>query len=320
MTTKEVGDDKVMVANSLLIGASANSEPMTLEASPAGVICPRTEYFTIKNVKFHNYNFAGAHAIGDCSHCDSCTETDSGARTVKTQQLKFVNVDRRISYNTPFRGIYYDLDGTLTGIGPNTWATRDYPHLLQPECKLLKTMYDGVICDNTVQVRRISFHGYSPRTLEGAPLKIFKWDDSILQQYTNVTSQYLLSSKDYTQTESKQVGDPGNAFTAAFVTGHNYHIHWGLGVDIERMQIQISERWEENDKDIMLVHNFTEKRMAINVTLDKVLVPNNTLSSNVAMRQTGQNIVYNDTDYFDRKEIRIMINGKGRQEYIRRNI
>ena len=133
-TTNAIGDDRVMVYDSLLVGASENSEPMTLEASPAGVICPRREWFTIKNVRFHNYNFKDAHAIGDCSHCDSCTETDSGARTVKTKELKFFNVKRKIMYHTPFRGIFLDLDGTLTGLGPNTWATKNYPHLEQPEC------------------------------------------------------------------------------------------------------------------------------------------------------------------------------------------
>jgi len=43
-------------------------------------------------------------------------------------------VPRRIKYQFPFREIINDLDGSLTGLGANTWATYAYPHTDQPEC------------------------------------------------------------------------------------------------------------------------------------------------------------------------------------------
>jgi hypothetical protein len=96
-----------MVENGLVIGKSSNEEPTLLSKSPHGVISPRTEYFTVKNTKFYNFNFNNAAALGDCSHCFHPAATDSGARTTKTIGLYFDStVTKRIKYQYPNTGIY----------------------------------------------------------------------------------------------------------------------------------------------------------------------------------------------------------------------
>jgi hypothetical protein len=40
------------------------------------------------------------------------------------------------------------------------------------------SVYDGQICDNNVQVRRVAFHGVNPSWIEGLNLRIAKFDDS----------------------------------------------------------------------------------------------------------------------------------------------
>lgn len=70
-------------------------------------------------------------ALGSCSHCfKQChNSTDSGARTVKFSNIYFdSSVTKKIRYQFPYRAIYQDLDGTLTGLGPNTWATPGWNH------------------------------------------------------------------------------------------------------------------------------------------------------------------------------------------------
>jgi hypothetical protein len=89
-------------------------------------------------------------AIGTCSNCEDPLSTDSGARTVIFSGLKFNNTEKRIIYNTPYRDILYDLDGTLTDLEPGTWATPLYPHNLQPECSVSMDIHNGIICDSTV--------------------------------------------------------------------------------------------------------------------------------------------------------------------------
>jgi len=66
----------------------------------------------------------------------------------------------------------------LTGLGPNTWATRDYKWLLQKECKVEREVYDGIICDSTVQLRRVEIWGASPSGIFFlARANIMRWDD-----------------------------------------------------------------------------------------------------------------------------------------------
>jgi hypothetical protein len=117
----------------------------------------------VQNVKFYNFNWRNAAAIGSCSHCTHDPSTDSGARTVKFKGLTFdKSVTKKIRYETPFRAIYYDLDGSLTGKGPGSWATPYFKHHTQKECVKDMAVYHGMICDNTVQVRRIAFQKTIP--------------------------------------------------------------------------------------------------------------------------------------------------------------
>lgn len=58
--------------------------------------------------------------------------------------------------------VFQDLDGTLTGLQPNSWATYRYKWNHHKECQYLLDVYDGVICDNTSQIRRVVFHAGEP--------------------------------------------------------------------------------------------------------------------------------------------------------------
>jgi hypothetical protein len=37
--------------------------------------------------------------------------------------MQFFNVNKRIKYQSPVKGIFLDIDGTTTDQGPNSWAT-----------------------------------------------------------------------------------------------------------------------------------------------------------------------------------------------------
>jgi hypothetical protein len=269
-------------------------------------------------VKFHNYNFNNAAALRDCPHCTFHTETDSGARTARTKGLRFYNVDRRIRYNYPFRGIFWDLDGSLTGLGPNTYATRDYPHLMFPECTLNKEVYDGIICDHTTQLRRIAFYDHQPtKDFQDDYMKIMQWDSNILEQYESNMSGYLEDLSKYTIVAEKDLRDPNNGYTAVFATGHTYKYHYGTILNFDAMKVELSERWQPSDKDVFLYHNFTDKRVYINVTIDDVQKPNGTLLGTPSLYQTGYNLVFNETDPM---EFRMVVNGKQGNERRRRTI
>jgi len=179
-------EDGAMVKGGLIVGMSNNHEKRLDEIkrySPHGIIGPRSENFTVDGTSFFNFNIHNASALGSCSHCYHDQATDSGVRELHYKNLKFddATVPRRIRYGYPYKAIFKDLDGSLTGLGPNTWATRDYKWLLQKECKVDREKYDGIICDSTVQLRRVEIWGAEPSNIFFlARANIMRWDDDQL--------------------------------------------------------------------------------------------------------------------------------------------
>lgn len=134
--TSETMDGTAQIVSGLVVGKTENTEESLDQASPHGVITAQKENFQVHNVKFYNYNFNSAAGLGSCSHCHHPASTDSGSRQTTFSGLYFDDstVPRRIRYNFPNRAIFYDLDGTLTGLTAGSWATSYYPSLNQPEC------------------------------------------------------------------------------------------------------------------------------------------------------------------------------------------
>jgi len=177
----------------LIIGRSGNTEESLDFSSPHGIITPRSDNFVVDGARFYYLDFQGAAALGSCSHCFHGAATDSGARTVKFLNLEFdETVPRRIAYQTPWQAIYNDLDGSLTGLGPNSWATPDYTRHHVPECTVSLETHGGVICDSTSQVRRMAFYG-ATRThiFDGMHMSVLLYDDEVLEAQSSI-EDYLL--------------------------------------------------------------------------------------------------------------------------------
>jgi hypothetical protein len=228
----------------------------------------------VKNVKFYNFDFNDASALGSCSHCFHPRATDQGARTVTFSNMFFDTdtVPRRIRYQEPFKAIFYDIDGTLTDLGPKTWATfyqrsHDYWDACQYDDDL-EDKFNGVICDNTVEVRSIKFHSYTPTSMNNKALKVLPYDDDILDSFdmtpdetTNTTEydDYIVDRDNYGNFVWKM--EPSKDWSIPFVTGHKYKIHWGLvGVDFDTMQVTVNQPYIESDQSLYLIHNFTDVR------------------------------------------------------------
>lgn len=131
-------------------------------------------------------------ALGSCSHCYLSCSTDSGARTVKWSGLQFdeATVPRRIRWETPYREIFHDLDGSLTGLGANSWATPYWRHNDHPtECQHLPDKFDGLICNPTIQIRRLVFENYDPDIFLMMDIKLLQIDDSIVGSMDNTTKK-----------------------------------------------------------------------------------------------------------------------------------
>lgn len=88
-----------------------------------------------------------------------------GAYTTKTSNLKFDStVNRRIAFGSPAKGIFHDLDGTLTdlhSIGADSYVGAYYSHNEWPECTVDRDVYSGILCPNPYAIVRLVFWGAS---------------------------------------------------------------------------------------------------------------------------------------------------------------
>ena len=244
--TDRSGDGLAQIKDATIVGKTLNTEELLEIAEPRGIIAARTENFTIDGVKFYNFNWNRAAALGDCSHCFHPAATDAGARHTTVRNLYFDStVTKKVRYQFPYLGIFYDETGTLTGKGPNSWAAGyTKQNEAWPECETNLDVFDGQICDNRVQVRRLAW--YNPTKLAlfvGQAMYILPWDDSIIAAQANKT-EYILNRTNYGKILFKEKRDPFQSWTFPFVTGHKYKVHWaGTGVDFESMRIEMSEKW-----------------------------------------------------------------------------
>ena len=86
---------------------------------------------------------------------------------------------------------------------------------------------------------------------------------------------YILNQENYGTIAFKPKLKPKNSWAVPMITGHKYKIHWGTtGLDFEQMQLSLSQRWEETDRPIYIVHNFTDGREAIETRFNGELIPN----------------------------------------------
>jgi hypothetical protein len=276
--TEDIAPGFAKIIGGLVIGRSSNTEEALDNATPHGIITPRTENFSIEGTKFYNFDFgnswSNAAPLGTCSHCFHPAATDSGARTVKTSGLFFdeATVPVRIRYQFPYRCIFADQDGTLTDQGPNTWATAYWKHHEQPECTFdadSLTKYGGVTCDSSIQVRRIAFHDPSPAQVLNMEMKILPFEavDVAAKKADGSYETWVDNASNYGVIPYKEKLNPMNSWAIPFVTNHRYRIHWAEGLDFERMRVELSDAWETTDYNVLVNMNFTDVREAVNFTV-----------------------------------------------------
>ena len=144
----ETGLGTTRIEDALIVGYSANGGDFK-EYTTKGIFTPRSDGFMVKNVRFYNFGGSDMAALASCSHCWHPASTDSDARTIRFSELKFFNVSKKISFITPRKAIFLDLDGSLTESqsGPK-FITPYYPYNDVPECKRDDNVYDGLVCSN----------------------------------------------------------------------------------------------------------------------------------------------------------------------------
>ena len=239
---------------------------------PRGIITPRTEGFHAKGLSFFSFDTDSMAAIGTCSHCFKATSTDSGARTVLTEDLWFdsVSSDHKIKYGYPYKAIINDLDGSLTNRGAGSWATPNFKFngADHPECDIMEDIYDGLTCSNNVEVRRVSFYGATPWD------KFRSWPayfgringDQTLDQLNGTDLDAFVDVEgNFGSVPYKWSLDPVRSWTAPFVTDSSYFMWTGNRDDFDWMQISITNHTKPGDKALYMFMDHLDQREKIDV-------------------------------------------------------
>jgi hypothetical protein len=131
---------------------------------------PQTENFQVSGATFVNYGDFGA--ISGCASCDSDAFLAQGGYTVRFDGLRFVNTTRRTKWTAPFKDIFVDLDGSLTG-HVNGSVSPFFAFNQWPECVANLTMFDGgIACDGSVRTRRLQVDNVDPAALDFLQMRI----------------------------------------------------------------------------------------------------------------------------------------------------
>jgi hypothetical protein len=233
-----------------------------------------------------------------------------GARTSTIEKLWFdpETVTKRISWNFPGRAILYDLDGSTTGKGPNSWATPYFKHNEQDGCTRddETSNIPSLFCDNRVEVRKLYFSSFSPNhRFKLQPMRILRFDDDLIMSVNK--EEYVGDKENYTSYPWLKSG-----WTVPFVTGHKYKISWGNnGLDWDKMKVTLSERWTENDQSIYFVHNFTDVREAFDVKVNSMKIDDPPYLNDTILfpkdYQLGNNVIFPTNDV---REFHFIVNGK----------
>eukprot|EP00048_Salpingoeca_helianthica_P015090 m.224971 g.224971 ORF g.224971 m.224971 type:complete len:4030 (+) comp16594_c0_seq1:296-12385(+) len=181
---------------------------------------PQNEFFYVSGATMVNYGSAGA--IAGCADCNSDENLRQGGYTVRFERLTFINSPVRTHWNEPRKDILVDLDGTLTGYsGVGGTVTPFYGFNAWPECPRGGAMFkDGLVCNSSVQVRRLQLDAVDPRELDF--------------QVIRLTSGAGSGTVRFRPKESY-------GWVIPIVNGHEYKTSFVSLVDWERMRIRYSE-------------------------------------------------------------------------------
>ena len=64
----------------------------------------------------------------------------------------------------------------MTNLGKFSWAIPYFEHNAWPECTVDRDIYDGIICPDSVQVRRVELRGMGDK-FEDTKLKIIQFSE-----------------------------------------------------------------------------------------------------------------------------------------------
>jgi hypothetical protein len=140
----------------------------------AAVHMPANEDLYIDGAAFVNFGPA-VRPLVTCNECDDPgANPTNGGFTTRTSRLEFSGTDRFVDFAPPMKEIVWDLDGSLTSRGPNSyvvppWGWNDFPDVCAPG----GYPFDGAqLCGPGVEVRKVQVQAPLTKATDYLPLAL----------------------------------------------------------------------------------------------------------------------------------------------------
>lgn len=240
--------ETLVVEDAWIVGTSENAgdHSIYIHKATKGLITSRDDYLVAKGIHFYNFG-TKMTAIETCSHCEFTCSTDSGARTTFFERLTFNNVTQRVRFNVPYKEILVDRDGSLTEAGSSGVVTFFYNHLNVPGCTRNEAVFNGLVCDQSVIIRRTVIYAAVPYDNLGMQaINISRIDNGVAQNASSISFR------------AKE--RPNNNWAIPFVTGQTYSLYWANRADFDKITIDPSSVYRYDDAPITLIFNHSEYR------------------------------------------------------------
>lgn len=240
------------IAN-LLSVAQVASEGQRIGPNKVSIFAPQNEYFYVSGANFVNYLSRGA--LAGCAECSKSSDMKQGGYTFRFEKLNFVNTAKRTKWTKPFKQIFWDKDGSLTGIVNGTASPFKLYNLHEPVCvRVLEVLDDAVVCDASSPLRRLQIDGVKPDVLD------FK-DIAITNVNQNFDVVQFLPKERY-----------GWAFPIS--EGHKYELEFDSIVDWTSLQLRYSEPdYVQSGEWLHLTFPHIDYRHSYQVTYGDRVVP-----------------------------------------------
>jgi hypothetical protein len=141
-------------------------------------------------------------------------------------------VDARIKWRWPHKGIFHDLDGTLTGQGADSYVSAYWKHNDWPECEVDLAVYDGIVCPYPYQFERIVFTE-ADGDIEYEDLYTWQYDNTQVMDMTDEEKEQYLVKENASTVDWIRKARPFKHWTAPYLTHHRYYMRWLWGLDFE---------------------------------------------------------------------------------------
>ena len=193
-------------------------------------------------------NYRDFGAISACAVCDSDPFLSQGGFTYRFEGLSFVNTTRRTLWTPPYKDIFLDLDGTLTG-HVNGSVTEYRPFNVWPECEAQGAVYDhGIVCNSSARIRRMQIDNVNPYQLDFL---------SMLIESSNGKGGGVITYL------PKEI----SGWVSPMVANHQYNMSFISLIDFFTMRIRYSEPHylDMPDEWMQLTFNYTSYRYRYDV-------------------------------------------------------